>query len=473
MSTPEGVPLNAFYEAVVLTDGDFRITQCNDRAVQLLRVSSRADLIGRRVSEIPSEHDISGEFPTDLRERLKAVPFVLIESRISREDKTSFIAETIAHRISDDQFLFKIRDVTARVENLRRIEEANERLRATYRAQLEFVSNVSHDLRTPLTSMSYALTNMRRGICGTLPPRALDYIDRLQVDVRRLLTTVNDLLDLRKIESGTLTLHKTDIPLYRLLTDCVQEIRIQAETKHQTLSLVPSTTEFYAFADRHHIERAFFNVLSNAVKYTPEGGTIQASISSDETTTTIQVDDNGIGIPPEALPRVTQRYFRVGEQVEGTGLGLSIVHEILELHGGSLQIVSPVPGTQHGTRVTLSLPKVAGPLAVIISGDETFIQTLTEQLHALGNTVFVDRQATSLATELQGLQPALFIIDGSLPQGCLSELIYQIRSLPNLAPTPVHLFGSEKSTFIPASPQLKFHAYPLSLEALRTTLYHP
>ncbi len=470
MSLTESVPLNAFYEAVLLTDADFRITHCNNRALELLHVASPSALIGRRVSDFPTDHDASGEFPTDLRERLTAVPFVVIESHITRDDRTIFMAETIAHRISDEQFLFKILDVTARADNLRRLEEANERLRAAYRSRIEFVSNVSHDLRTPLTSMSYALTNLLHGVCGPLSPRAHDYIERLQVDVRRLQTTINDLLDLRQIESGTLTLHKAPVPIYRLLAECIQALRIQADTKQQTLTLAPLECEYYTFGDRHKLERVFFNVLSNAVKYTPEGGSIHASVHAEGNALTIRVDDTGIGIPPEALPRVTQRYFRVGDHVNGSGLGLSIVREILELHGGTLTIASPVPDTTQGTRVSMTLPSIPGPLVVIISGDESFIDTLSGQLARLGNTVQVNRQAINLSEETQGLTPAHFILDGTLPRGCLNELIYQIRSTPALAPTPILILSPDPLPREALPPNTATATMPLSQEALRSQI---
>ncbi len=469
MSTSACVPLDAFYEAVFLTDADFRILHCNEQAVRLFRATSAKALIGRIASDIPSEHDTSGEFPTDLRQRLTAVPFVVIESRVTRDDKTSFFAETIAHQISPERFLFKVRDVTARTENLHRLEEANERLRASHRARMEFVSNVSHDLRTPLTSMSYAVTNMLRGICGTLPERAVDYLERLHVDIRRLQNTVNDLLDLRQIENGTITLHKTLVPLYRLLSDSVQALHIQAETKQQTLTLAPYPSEAYALADRPKLERVFFNVLSNAVKYTPEGGAIHVEMIPGDGQITLQVDDNGIGIPPEALSRVTQRYFRVGDHVSGSGLGLSIVQDILELHGGTLQIVSPVPGPNCGTRVTMTLPSVPGPRVMIISGDEAFIDPIARQLHTLGATLHINRTATHLAAETQELPPAVFILDGSLPRGTLTELIYQIRSAQHTAPTPIHIFSAERLAPF-HTPSVFLHTLPVITDTLRALL---
>lgn len=440
---PDSIPLDAFYEAVVLTDANYRVVDCNARAVELFRAKDKAALLGRNASEIPSNHDLSGEFPTYLRERLTAVPFVILESRVPRDDGTSFIGETAIHLINADSILFSIRDITVKAESLKRLEEANERLRATDRDRIEFVSNVSHELRTPLTSMSYALTNMRRGICGQLPEKATAYLERLQVDVRRLMTTVNDILDLRQMENGTLTLHKTTVPLGKVLAEAGESLAIQAETKHQTLTVEPTEPEIYAEADAHKIERVFFNILSNAVKYTPEGGAIHASVHSDGTTASIQVDDNGIGIPPEALPRVSQRFFRVGDQVAGTGLGLSIVREIVELHGGKLHILSPVPGTDKGTRVSVEIPTCPGPLQVIVSGDPDFIQRVQNAATSIGLSTYVDSDAIDIAKECRELHPARFILDAALPDTCLCDLICQIRGDAALAQAPILMLAPE------------------------------
>ncbi len=467
------VPLSSFFEAVFLTDHDFRILDCNDRAVELLRAEDKAHLIGRFASDIPTDHAINSDYPTYLRERLTAVRFVVTECHVTRNDGSTFMAETIIHRIDDEQILFKIRDITARTENFHQLEEANERLRASDRARMEFVSNVSHELRTPLTSMSYAVTNMLRGICGTLPERAVGYLERLQVDIRRLMTTVNDILDLRQIENGTLTLHKTCLPLHRLLSDAGEALRIQADTKRQTLTVQPSCAEIYAEADQHKIERVFFNILSNAVKYTPEGGTITAGIRVEDGKAMIDVDDNGIGIPPEALPHVSKRYFRVGDQVTGSGLGLAIVSEIVELHGGNLQIASPVPGTTCGTRVTVTLPVCEGPLVVIVSGDEAFIQHLSADTTALGNSVAINRQAIDLVQECANLSPAHFILDGSLPDGCLNELVYQVRSHAPFARTPMHILSPDPDPAQRASyaqMQVNLCPYPLPLQELKNLL---
>lgn len=435
MSLP--LTLEAFYEAAFLTDAQFTILDCNHRAVEILRATSKDALIGRSITDIPFEHTLAEEFPTYLRERLMAVPFVVIEGRVTRDDQTPFWAETVAHRLSATHHIVTLRDVSARVESFQRAAEANERLRAVLRDRMEFVSNVSHELRTPLTSMSYAITNMLRGICGTLPEKATGYVERLRIDVKRLMTTVNDLLDLRQMENGTLVLHCTTTPIAELLRESANALLIQAEEKHQTLCVDPYPTEVYANIDRHKFERVFFNIFSNAVKYTPENGTICARLYDNDTHISIEVDDTGIGIPAEALPRVSQRYFRIGEHASGTGLGLSIVREITELHHGTFAISSPVPGTTNGTRITITLPKCAPPITTILTESADFGKQLSDLIHPLGHTIQVLSPSHLAVLNSEQAIAMRFIFDGNLPDTTIINAVCDLRRSPAFKQSPI------------------------------------
>lgn len=438
--------LDAFYEAAFQTDHDFNIVDCNARAVEILRTPSIQALHGRNAADLPFEHELSAEFPTYLRERLTVVPFVVIEARVRRDDKTTFWAEIVTHRLDDGAYLVTLRDISARIESLQHAEAANERLRAMLRDRMEFVSNVSHELRTPLTSMSYALANLNRGICGILSEKAIGYIERLRVDVNRLMATVHDLLDLRQLENGTLTLHCTHTPLHHLLKTSVKALAIQAEMKQQTFRLEAIDTELYGFVDRQKLERVFFNILANAVKYTPEYGTITARLYRQENVGVIEVDDNGIGISSEDLPRVSQRYFRVGSHVTGTGLGLSIVRELTELHHGTFAITSPVPQTSQGTRITLTLPLCAPPTTYIVADDPIFTETLSVTLRPLGHHLQTVTLNDILKERLTATVPMNFIFDGDLSQSTVVNAICTLRRLPTFAQSPIIILTDSMDT---------------------------
>lgn len=464
------VPLDAFYEAVFLADEQGVIRACNTRA-QAIFGATEERLIGRRLPSLFAQQTQGEAFLLDLKGRRSAAPFALIEARLARDDGRSFIAEIAVRLQADHQMMISMRDITIRVEALHHLEAANERLLATDRDRLRFVSNVSHELRSPLTSMSYALTNMKRGICGPLPEKAMAYVDRLETDVKRLLLTVNDILDLRQIEAGTLTLHKTSLSLKKTLTEAMEMLHLQAEAKGQTLRFHTEEEDCFALVDQHKIERVFCNVIANAIKYTPQGGTIEVRLQREGNRARIVVDDNGIGIPPEALARVWQPYYRVGDHVAGTGLGLSIVKELVELHQGRASVFSPVPGASDGTRVQIELPLAEGPCWVILSGDETFVNDLVQMAKTMGCVPQVDTSALDIEGFCKPFMPARFFIDGTLPESSVEDIIYQIRQSPRLSQTPILLLVPEDFSplrnYAYAKMRIDVRNYPLRPDILQ------
>ncbi len=468
----KSIPLDALYETLLVTDENFIILDCNTRAVELFGEASADAFIGSP----PGNHviDFKQHLNDALKQKLATTPFVLFECNMRRSDGSIFVAETAAHHLGDAIYCFSVRDITARKEDIRNLTAANERLKAQARDRIEFVSNVSHELRTPLTSMSYAITNMLRGLCGPLPEKAVAYLERLKVDARRLMETVNDILDMRQLEQGTLSLRKVSLPIKHTLSEVADALIIQTEAKHQRLTLHLPTKEYYISADRHKFERILFNILSNAIKYTPDGGEITITLSIEDKNgksyLSLIVDDSGIGIPKEALHKVARRFFRVGDHVAGTGLGLSIVRELVDLHDGTFHIDSPVPGTTCGTRVTISIPLIPGPLAIIFSGDEIFIQDLREQLECYGNSVIENRSAIDIAKECANMTPALFFIDGSLPDSLIADMICQLHAAPTLAQIPIHVLAqppiSEERRTEYATMRVTLHPWPSPLTTL-------
>jgi CheY-like chemotaxis protein len=138
------------------------------------------------------------------------------------------------------------------------------------------------------------------------------------------------------------------------------------------------------------MERVVVNVVQNAIKYTPAGGRVSVGVRACEETPSqlvLDVRDNGIGIPRKYLNRVTDRYFRVGEQVTGSGLGLAIAKELAELHGGSIRLNSPVPGQEGGTQVLLALPRVDPPSVLVAISNREYCSDVATQLREEGYLV--------------------------------------------------------------------------------------
>lgn len=408
----------SIYDAVLVTDPKGRIVDFNDRALDFF-LYGEPELLGKRVVELISGADAS--LLAAIHRNLQNHRYTLIEARCRRRDRTLFPAEIAVNRIDlDDRccLCFLVRDISVRKKAQQALEEAVARLEAHDRAQSQFVTNVSHELRTPLTSMIYAVNNLLRGVCGPLSDRVRRYLEMLDGDARRLLSTVNDILDLRKIESQSLPLHRAPISLLWLVRESLDGIRLQAEHKKHTLRLLDDHRNLFVLVDPPKLERVFLNVIGNAVKFTPPGGEIVIRLEPDPQSPNaacVEVVDNGIGIPPAALDKVTQRFFTVGPQATGTGLGLAIAKEIVELHGGTLRLKSPPPGRERGTAVRVTLPLTEGARVLVFGAEAELRDLMMRQLGQNGfRVVCQEGLADAMALACAGrVDAALVDLDGS------------------------------------------------------------
>ncbi len=224
----------------------------------------------------------------------------------------------------------------------------------------EFVANVSHELRTPLTNVrSYAETIVESG--EELPPELREsFMQVIISETDRMAHIVQDLLTLSRFDSGRMELHITRFPFSEAVQSVARAVQKNAESRGHTLEcrIAPEMPD--VDGDRDRLEQVLMNVISNAIKYTPDGGKIEIDAGFDETQLFVRVQDNGIGIPEKDLPRLFERFYRVDKARSrasgGTGLGLSIAKEILDQHHGEIAIASK-PG--EGTTVTVTLPRAA------------------------------------------------------------------------------------------------------------------
>ena len=245
-------------------------------------------------------------------------------------------------------------------EMAQRLETTLEELKNAETLRREFVANVSHELRTPLTSIrSYAET-LSDG--SDMPPEMQkEFLGVIVNESDRMTKIVQDLLDLSKFDSGAWALKFERFDLEQSVRDVYAAVALDARRRGHIVNLELEWRLPRIVGDRSRIEQVLMNILSNAVKYTPEGGTIEISTGTLESMVWIRVQDSGIGIPEADLPRVFDRFYRVDKARSrasgGTGLGLSIAHEIVERHGGRMDIESK---EGVGTTVTVYLP-VDGP----------------------------------------------------------------------------------------------------------------
>lgn len=225
------------------------------------------------------------------------------------------------------------------------------------RARREFVANVSHELRTPITTIkSYAETILDMAEEETAET---GFIKVIEQEADRMTRIVTDLLTLSKLDNSAKVMDKKVFDLSALVENVVEKLKINANNQGLEIKFASEGDSKSFFGDRDRMEQVITNIISNAVKYTPSGGSIDVSCKASYTEVCIAVKDNGIGIPEKDLPRIFERFYRVDKarsrESGGTGLGLAIAKELVELHGGKIKLESR---EGKGTTVTITLPMI-------------------------------------------------------------------------------------------------------------------
>ena len=270
--------------------------------------------------------------------------------------------------------LWLYRDMTARVageeykvrllESERRaresIEEQNRSLRELNAMKNDFVATVSHELRTPLTSIVSFASLLGEGPPGLSSDQS-EYLAIIQRNADRLIGLVGDLLLIARVEFGTLEIDPRPFDVADLARNATGTLGPEAAKRSVTLDLDLDPDPAPVIADEGRIEQVLANLLSNALKFTPAGGTVTVRTRRTPGAWTVSVEDTGIGIPKAELDQLFERFFRGSntrpDQHPGTGLGLAICHAIVGLHGGALDVASE---EGRGTRVTVRLPDRRG-----------------------------------------------------------------------------------------------------------------
>ncbi|MDB5096400.1 MAG: histidine kinase, partial [Cyanobacteria bacterium RYN_339] len=246
-------------------------------------------------------------------------------------------------------------DITERKRLEELMREQFDQLKALDLLKGEFVNAVSHDLRTPLTSILGYAEFLEDGIGGLLAGQQLEFVSHIQKAAQRLERLVDDLLDFARIEAGTFTLRQEQAELGELVAEIVASLRPQAEEAHLHLTLDLPAEPLRLAVDFRRIQQVITNLLHNAIKFTPPGGTVAFRAIPSGAMLRCEVSDTGPGIAEEDIPRLFQRFaqLREGRAKGGTGLGLSISKAIVEAHGGEIGVISQ-PGA--GATFWFTLP---------------------------------------------------------------------------------------------------------------------
>jgi PAS domain S-box-containing protein len=270
------------------------------------------------------------------------------------------------------------------------LQAANTRLQDLTTVKDEFVAKVSHELRTPLTSIKEGLSLLLDKALGPITGEQQDFLKTMDGDMDRLTELINNMLDLSKIEAGRMRLQRRRSDLRAIVQSLLQSF--QPLFGNRTVCTEADGVPL-VFVDENRVRQIFTNLLSNALKFTADDGTITFRLGRHADQVTVAVEDNGPGIPPEDLTKLFQKFSQVGSrevgQIRGTGLGLVVCKELAELHGGRIEVASQ-PG--RGTTFTVSLPIYTDTLALTESFRELREAALPEEGDRVG-LVAVDAAA--------------------------------------------------------------------------------
>jgi two-component system, OmpR family, phosphate regulon sensor histidine kinase PhoR len=342
------VVLGAMTEAVIAVDPRRRLLFANASANRLFGLDSKS--VGRLVPELIRSPHVQDAFDETLRLTIPAAfeGEVTLPGRDSGQRANNRLLSVrgnpLPGRPSTGAVLV-FHDVT----DLRRLE----------RMRQDFVANASHELKTPLSSIkAYTETLLDWALYDESVNAR--FLKRIEEQVERLNQLILDLLSLARIESGQEIFEHGPLYLVPVLESCVESHRDRAQTKNLNLTFDPGKLDedTMVLADEEAIRQIVDNLVDNAIKYTPERGSVSITCHSDQNSASIEVADTGFGIPRADLPRIFERFYRVDKarsrELGGTGLGLSIVKHLMQSIGGQIDVTSRVGS---GSKFTVHLPR--------------------------------------------------------------------------------------------------------------------
>jgi len=352
------VMINTLRDGVLTTDHQKRIALANPAFLRLMGCH-KPRVIGAEVSKVVKD-------PTILE---------MIDKAVSQpEDAFAEITEEICLPGEGEEIIIGVRCIPFRDRlnrNLGTVTVFHDitALRQDDRLKSDFVSMVAHEIKSPLNSILMQLKVVLDGLAGDLTEKQQEILERSSLKITSLTELATELLDLSKIESGLINQDREALNLIPLMKEHVELYQSQAREKSITLVLKPGgmdkniEPQIQVVANRNNMGEVLSNLISNAIRYTPEQGRVEVWADQEDDHVRLHVADTGFGIPEDALEQIWDKFFRVKNEktrfINGTGLGLAIVKRIVDGHHGSIKVASQV---DKGTCFTITLPKTAYPL---------------------------------------------------------------------------------------------------------------
>ena len=337
--------LKSFTDGFVVTDWQTNIVLFNEKAASLFDLT-REKALGHPISVSIKSDELFSFFMRAIKSDSSLAPLMLGEEPIVKVGENAF-------RVHVDS----VKNETGTVIGAAGLFHDVTMVNAMDKLKSDFLSMVSHELKSPLSSLLMQISVVLDGLAGDLTAKQLDLLGKAKEKTKGMITLVNDILDYRRIQEGKSIQKIESLDLGEILERTVELMRLSAEEKDIGLAC-HIAEELPSFSgDRGGMEAIFVNLISNAIKYTPKGGNVDITLNKAGKGIRFKVVDNGMGIPPEDIDRIFDKFYRIKTQetrsISGSGLGLSIVKGIVDAHNSAIHVESQVG---KGTTFIVSLP---------------------------------------------------------------------------------------------------------------------
>lgn len=427
--------LNAALDCIISMDHEGRILEFNPAAERTFGYL-RSDVVGRQMAELLVPPQLREQHQRGMATYLATGTGPVLGRRLElpalRADGSEFPVELAITRINKEGppvFTAYLRDISER-------KWAEEALRESNRLKDEFLAILAHELRNPLAPIRNALYILQQPEIDPAMTRQL--LDMGQQQVEHMARMLDDLLDVSRISQGRFALRKEIVDLASLIMRAVAAVRLLVEEHRHELEISISDEPLRVEGDTTRLEQVLANLLNNACKYMDEGGKIRLTAGLRDGQVEIGVKDLGIGIPPEALPRIFEMFSQVDRSLErsrsGLGIGLALVRRLVEMHGGTIEAKSE--GAGRGSEFVVRLPATAaeppGPREaeqekeqvaahakrriLVVDDNQDAATTLGILLRLKGNEVRTAFDGLEAVAAAEAFQPQAILLDIGMPK---------------------------------------------------------